>query len=125
MSEEAARGRTSPGEPGTSPDLTAEQAYERRDEVQLLDVREVPEWVAGHVEGAVHVPMHQLQGAQDQLARDRTIVCVCRSGQRSAAVAGALRRAGYDAVNLIGGMHAWADAGLPFTAEGDHEPHVA
>lgn len=108
-----------------SQDVTAEQAHARRDEVQLLDVREGPEWVAGHVEGALHVPMHQLQAAQDLLAEDRTIVCVCRSGQRSAAVAEALRRAGYDAVNLVGGMHAWAAAELPFTAEGDHEPYVA
>lgn len=108
-----------------SQDVTAEQAHARRDEVQLLDVREVPEWVAGHVEGALHVPMHQLQAAQDQLAEDRTIVCVCRSGHRSAAVAEALRRAGYDAVNLLGGMHAWAAADLPFTAAGDHDPYVA
>ena len=111
--------------PSGSGDLTAEQAHQRRDEVQLLDVREVPEWVAGHVEGALHVPMHQLRAAQEQLDPDRTIVCICRSGQRSAAVAEALRRAGYDAVNLLGGMHAWAAAGLPFTAAGEHEPYVA
>lgn len=108
-----------------SGEVTAAQAHQRRDEVQLLDVREVPEWVAGHVEGALHVPMHQLQAAQDQLDRDRTIVCVCRSGHRSAVVAEALRRAGYDAVNLLGGMHAWAAAGLPYTAAGDHEPYIA
>lgn len=108
-----------------SGDLTAAQARQRGDEVQLLDVREAPEWVAGHIEEALHVPMHQLQAELDQLDRDRTIVCVCRSGHRSAAVADALRRAGYDAVNLLGGMHAWAAAGLPYTAEGDHEPYVA
>ena len=106
-------------------DVTAEQAHAMRAEVQLLDVREVPEWVAGHIEGAVHVPMHQLNAAQDQLSTDRTIVCVCRSGQRSAAVAQALSRAGYDAVNLLGGMHAWHLAGLAYVAEGDHDPYVA
>jgi rhodanese-related sulfurtransferase len=93
--------------------------------VQLLDVREVPEWVAGHIDDAVHVPMHQLAAGQDELAEDRTIVCVCRSGHRSAAVAEALRRAGYDAVNLLGGMQAWAADGLPYVAEGDAEPRVA
>lgn len=106
-------------------DLTPTEAYERRDEVQLLDVREPYEWVAGHVEGAVHVPMGQLTTEQDQLATDRTIVCVCRSGGRSAAVAEALRRAGYDAVNLLGGMHGWAADDLPYVAEGDGDPHVA
>ena len=108
-----------------SGDVRPQQAHAHRHEVQLLDVREVPEWVAGHIEGAVHVPMHQLHAASDLLARDRTIVCVCRSGHRSAAVAQALTRAGYDAVNLLGGMHAWAADGLPFVAEGDHDPHVA
>jgi rhodanese-related sulfurtransferase len=86
------------------------------DEVQLLDVREQPGWDAGHVEGAVHVPMHELNARQDELATDRTIVCVCRSGQRSAMVTGALQRAGYDAVNLEGGMLAWATDGLPYRA---------
>lgn len=106
-------------------DVHPEEVHAIRDEVQLLDVREVPEWVAGHIEGALHVPMHQLHTDQDQLATDRTIVCVCRSGHRSAAVAQALRRAGYDAVNLLGGMQAWAADDLPFVAEGEHEPHVA
>lgn len=112
-------------QPTSSGDLHPVQAHTRRDELQLLDVREVPEWVAGHIEDATHVPMHQLHTAQDELATDRTIVCVCRSGHRSAAVAEALRRAGYDAVNLLGGMQAWAADGLPFVAEGDHDPRVA
>lgn len=106
-------------------DLHPTEVAARRDELQLLDVREVPEWVAGHIEGAVHVPMHQLNGAQGLLATDRTIVCICRSGHRSAAVARALSRAGYDAVNMLGGMHGWASDGLAFVAEGDHDPHVA
>ncbi len=106
-------------------DLHPKEAAARQDEVQLLDVREPAEWVAGHIEGAVHVPMHQLQAGQDQLATDRTIVCVCRSGNRSAAVAEALRRAGYDAVNLLGGMQAWSADGLPFVAEDGQEPRVA
>ena len=110
---------------GRSEDVHPKEAAARQDEVQLLDVREPAEWVAGHIEDALHVPMHQLHQAQDQLATDRTIVCVCRSGNRSAAVAEALRRAGYDAVNLLGGMHAWAADGLPFVAEDGQDPRVA
>jgi rhodanese-related sulfurtransferase len=106
-------------------DLTATQAFEQRDDVQLLDVREPFEWAAGHIDGAVHVPMHSLRDGQDELAADRTIVCVCRSGVRSATVAQALVRAGYDAVNMLGGMHAWAAAGLPFISAGDEPPVVA
>jgi DMSO/TMAO reductase YedYZ molybdopterin-dependent catalytic subunit len=50
--------------------------------------------------------------------RDRRIVVVCRSGGRSAAVTAALRRSGFDAVNLAGGMCAWAAAGLPVVTSG-------
>ena len=79
----------------------------------LLDVREPEEWVTGHAPEAVHVPMGAVGTSIDRLPGDRTIVCVCRSGARSAAVAEALAGAGYDAVNLAGGMQAWAGAGQP------------
>lgn len=102
-----------------------QEAHQRRDEFQLVDVREPEEWAAGHIEEAIHIPMGVLGQRQDELARDRTIVAVCRSGNRSGHVVRALRDAGYDAENLEGGMHAWAAAGLPFVADGDDDPHVA
>ncbi|MFT4744731.1 MAG: rhodanese-related sulfurtransferase [Nitriliruptoraceae bacterium] len=105
--------------------ITVQDAYDRRDEVQFLDVREPMEWVAGHIEGAIHIPMAQLRDDREVLAKDRTIVCVCRSGHRSAAVTVALTRAGLDAVNLVGGMQEWAGLKLPFVAEGDQDPYVA
>lgn len=77
----------------------------------LLDVREPHEWDAGHVEGAVHIPMGQLAARQQELPADEKLVCVCRSGNRSAAVAAALQHAGYDAHNLDGGLLAWVEAG--------------
>jgi rhodanese-related sulfurtransferase len=105
--------------------ITVQDAYDRRDEVQFLDVREPMEWVAGHIEGAIHIPMAQLRDDREVLAKDRTIVCVCRSGHRSAAVTVALTRAGLDAVNLVGGMQEWAGLKLPFISEGDQDPYVA
>lgn len=101
------------------------EAWERRDEVQFLDVREPYEWQAGHIDGATHVPMQQLPTRQDEVAEDRTIVCVCRSGARSARVTQALRRAGYDAHNLEGGMIAWASSDLPFEGSGQGPAIVA
>jgi rhodanese-related sulfurtransferase len=74
----------------------------------LLDVREADEWEAGHAPEAVWIPMGELQARVDELPRDRRIVAICRSGGRSHTVAGALLAAGYDAVNLDGGMRAWA-----------------
>ena len=105
--------------------MRPKDAWERRDEVQFLDVREPYEWDAGHIADAVHVPMQQLSERQDEIADDRLVVCVCRSGARSARVTDALRRAGYEAENLEGGMVAWASSDLPFEAAGDGPAIVA
>src|SRR5680860_51944 len=90
------------------------EAHQRRDEVQLLDVREPDEWRAGHIVGALHLPMSQLADRHAELADDRPIVAVCRSGGRSGQVTAALQRAGYDVHNLEGGMKAWDAADLPY-----------
>lgn len=85
----------------------------------LLDVREDDEWEAGHAVAAVHVALGRLGTEAGGLPRDRRIVAVCRSGGRSERAARALRGAGYDAVNLAGGMQAWAAVGQPVvTADG-------
>jgi rhodanese-related sulfurtransferase len=83
----------------------------------LLDVREPDEWAAGHAPESTWIPMRELAGRQAELPEDRPIVVVCRSGDRSGRVAVALRRAGYDAANLSGGLLAWADAGLPVVTD--------
>ncbi len=84
----------------------------------LLDVREPGEWQGGHVAQAWLLPMGQVARHRSDLPQDRRIVVVCRSGGRSAAVAEALRAWGFDAVNLSGGMTAWAVAGLPVVTTG-------
>jgi rhodanese-related sulfurtransferase len=87
----------------------------------LLDVREPAEWQVGHVPGAVHVPLGQLEGRFGALPRDQRIVVICRSGNRSGTATAVLVRSGFDAVNLRGGMQAWASAGLPVET-GDARP---
>ena len=84
----------------------------------LLDVREDEEWVAGHAPQAVHVAMGEVAERAGELPAGRTVVCVCRVGGRSGAVAEHLRGIGVDAVNLAGGMNAWAAAGLPVVDDG-------
>jgi rhodanese-related sulfurtransferase len=92
-------------------------AVEARDLVRsnaiLLDVREDHEWTAGHAPEARHLAMSRIPEQVASLPVDVTIVCVCHVGARSAAVAAALNRAGWDALNLEGGMEAWVAAGLP------------
>jgi len=104
--------------PSEARDLMADGAF-------LLDVREPDEWAAGHATDAVHIPMGQLGARQDELPTDRRIVAVCRSGGRSRRVTQALVGAGYDAVNLDGGMQAWIDVGLEMVSEDGNPPRVA
>lgn len=78
----------------------------------LLDVREPDEWTVGRAPGALHIPMRQLSTSTDLLP-DQLLACICHVGARSAVVAEALAGAGYDAVNVRGGMDAWETAGLP------------
>lgn len=79
----------------------------------LLDVRERDEWVAGHAPDAVHIPLGELTERAGKLPSGAPLLVVCHSGGRSARATAWLNRAGYDAVNLDGGMVEWARAGLP------------
>ncbi|MFC9589302.1 rhodanese-like domain-containing protein [Streptomyces sp. NPDC056944] len=88
----------------------------------VLDVREDDEWTAGHVEGALHVPMSDFVARFGEVTeavaeRGRAFV-MCRVGGRSAQVTQYLVQQGFDAVNIDGGMLAWDGAGRPMVAEG-------
>ncbi len=85
---------------------------------RLLDVRDDHEWAAGRAPGALHVALAELPDRVDDLDRSRAIVCVCRSGGRSARATEFLVERGFDAVNLAGGMTAWALAGLDLEGDG-------
>jgi rhodanese-related sulfurtransferase len=91
----------------------------------LLDVRESDEWDTGHAPDAIWIPLGDLGARQDELSSDRPIVVVCRSGGRSAKATRALRQAGYDAMNLAGGMQAWAAAGYGVVTDGGEPGAVA
>ncbi|AKL64263.1 MULTISPECIES: rhodanese-like domain-containing protein [Streptomyces] len=81
----------------------------------LLDVREQVEWNAGHAPGAVHIPLSRLVTgtALPFVAEGRPLVVICRSGHRSQQAAKLLAGRGAEAVDVKGGMNAWAAAGLP------------
>ena len=80
-------------------------------------MRELDEWQAGHAPGALHVPMREVPARVEDLSIDRRIVAICRSGARSRAVAEALVGAGFDVVNVEGGMRAWEAADLPIETD--------
>ncbi|MGW1427608.1 rhodanese-like domain-containing protein [Streptomyces sp. NPDC002431] len=87
----------------------------------VLDVREDNEWGAGHVEGALHIPMSDFVARfgelTDAVGDGRRVHVVCRVGGRSAQVTQYLVQQGIDAVNVDGGMLAWDGAGRPMVTD--------
>ena len=87
----------------------------------VLDVRENDEWTAGHVDGALHIPMSDFVGRFGELTEaagdGRRVHVVCRVGGRSAQVTQYLVRQGIDAVNVDGGMVAWDGSGRPMVTD--------
>lgn len=96
----------------TIPEVDADTASTADDSV-LLDVREYEEWMSGRAPDAIHIPMSQLTSRVSEIDRSKRIICICRSGSRSARVTQWLRQQGIDAVNMSGGMHAWVAADHP------------
>lgn len=91
-----------------------------REDAIVLDVRETHEWDAGHITGARHIALAQLDKRLSEIDKHKghpVIVC-CASGNRSSSACGILKRAGFEKVfNLAGGLGAWRDAGLPVTTK--------
>jgi rhodanese-related sulfurtransferase len=81
---------------------------------RVLDVREDDEFAAGHIAGAVHVPLMQLPARATELDRDAEWLAVCRVGARSMQATAYLSRLGLRVSNVAGGMEAWARAGLEY-----------
>ncbi|MER6406104.1 rhodanese-like domain-containing protein [Streptomyces viridosporus] len=109
--------------------LTPDQARARTDDgtAVLFDVREAPEWKAGHAPGAVHLPLTRLLAgaALPPDAQGRPVVAICRSGRRSQQAAQLLTDRGVEAVDVTGGMTAWAEAGLPVVDERGRDGRIA
>src|SRR6266540_3928680 len=106
-----------------SPLMTPEEANGRAG-LHVLDVREPDEWKAGHIAGSQHIPLGELRTRVAEVAKDKTVLAVCRSGSRSDAAARGLRTLGYTAENLDGGLMAWVRAGLPIETDGGRTGRV-
>ncbi|MGH2655088.1 MAG: rhodanese-like domain-containing protein [Actinomycetota bacterium] len=106
--------------------MAPREAFERRQDVQFLDVREPFEWNAGRIEGAVHIPLQQvLEGRTDELDPSRPVVVYCRTANRSEVAKLMLEARGFDASVIEGGSEAWVAEGLPFTTPDGQPGRVA
>lgn len=104
--------------------VAPERAAELVDEgALLLDVRTVEEFEAGHVDGAVNVPVedpNELAERWEELPRDRAIVVYCQTGRRSVTASELLAENGFDEVyNVVGGYERWRAEGLPTGASSE------
>jgi rhodanese-related sulfurtransferase len=77
----------------------------------VIDVRESHEYVAGHVPGALSMPLATVPVRHQELPRDRTVYLICQAGGRSGQAASWLAKQGYQVVNVSGGTGAWINAG--------------
>ncbi len=82
--------------------------------VQVIDVRSGIEWRTGHITGAKHLPLDELEGGQIPASGPPgcVTVLVCQSGARAAKAQLLLKERGIEADVLEGGMNAWVSAGL-------------
>lgn len=97
----------------SAPSITAAEAAEslRAGSAVALDVRERSEFESARIAGATLMPLGELNA--DTLDTSTHYIAVCASGARSGMAARKLRKAGFDVVNLKGGMAAWQAADLP------------
>ncbi len=89
-------------------------------DVVLLDVRTVGEFEEGHIEGAVNIDQGQgdfVEKVKAVVPTDKRVAVYCRSGRRSASAASRLADAGYQCINLKGGIMAWKGTQMPVTTE--------
>ncbi len=98
--------------------LTASGAVQliNREKAVVVDVCEASEYAAGHVGGARHIPLGQLEQQLPGTIKNKAtpVILVCASGKRSNRAVAIAKKLGYEqAHSLIGGMRAWKDANLP------------
>lgn len=103
----------------TVPEVTVQEASQRAEdgEALIVDVREAYEVAEVAVPDAVHIPLGDLPNRVRELPRDRELLFLCRSGNRSSYATDLAIRAGHESsANIAGGIIAWVEAGLSYRA---------
>ena len=96
-------------------EISVAQAAAKRDAgAFILDVRQPDEWNETHIPGATLIPLDKLEARVNEVPKDKEVVVVCRSGNRSKPGRDALKAAGFTQVTSVtGGLKDWKAAGLP------------
>ncbi|MBK9238079.1 MAG: rhodanese-like domain-containing protein [Rhodoferax sp.] len=98
--------------------LTTAQAVQliNREKAVVVDVCEAEEFAAGHVGGAKHIALNQLEERLPQLVKNKTLplILVCQTGARAGRALAVAKKLGYEkAQSLAGGLSAWKRDNLP------------
>ena len=83
------------------------QALNQKEDITILDVREVDEFQAGHIEGALNAPLSTLDKEYEQLDSSKRYYVICQGGMRSERACQFLEAEGFDVINVEGGMNQW------------------
>ena len=118
MAAASARWFMLPGEnEGEYGDVTVELAREliqEKPSLVILDVRTDGEYRDGHIEGAVNIPVNELEGRLGELEKEDETLVYCRTGNRSGTAVGILKENGYEKIfHMDKGITAWTAAGYP------------
>ena len=83
------------------------QVLNQKEDITILDVREVDEFQAGHIDGALNAPLSTLENGFKQLDASKRYYVICQGGMRSERACQFLETKGFDVVNVEGGMNQW------------------
>ncbi len=106
--------------PFIEPQKLADEQLASRDDLSIVDVRSPEEYADGHLEGAVNIPLAELEARVGELPSKTEVVTYCNmyhpGSSRGEQAADMLTKLGLDAKAMQGGFPAWRDAGLPVEA---------
>ena len=89
-------------------DLAAFVKIMQVEQLTIVDVREQQEFDAGHVPGALHIPLNEVEARMDELNKEETIYLICQTGRRSGIAGIQLAEIGFNNVlNVVPGMTDW------------------
>ena len=102
------------GNNGLAREVSVDDAYQMyQSGAFVLDVRTQEEWDEYHAPNTTLIPLDQLQARISEVPKDREILVVCRSGNRSQQGRDILLAAGYNAASMTGGLKEWYTKGYP------------
>lgn len=93
-------------------EITVVELNSQLEDAVILDVRELHEYVDGHVPGAIHIPLATVPIRVSELNQDTEYHLICEAGGRSAQACMYLAQHGFNVVNVAGGTGAWRNSGF-------------